>query len=152
MGGRAKAGEGGKVKGTSRFANVHRPRKTELRHDGNSVDELKKKRFLWGVLLAWAPWVPILVGLGHTLLGISRQKATGIGAVAGGLTEIFVVWGIGAILIGQVVAMILLFRAFSSEHWIRSSFSILSICLSALMLVLVGLFLWLSWFQAHHSF
>jgi hypothetical protein len=116
------------------------------------VDELKKKRFLWGVLLAWAPWVPILVGLGHTLLGISRQKATGIGAVAGGLTEIFVVWGIGAILIGQVVAMILLFRAFSSEHWIRSSFSILSICLSALMLVLVGLFLWLSWFQAHHSF
>jgi hypothetical protein len=116
------------------------------------VDELTKKRFLWGVVLAWAPWVPILVGLIHTLLGISRQKATGIGAVAGGLTEIFVVWGIGAILIGQVVAIILLFRAFTSGHWIRSFFSIVSICLSALMLVLIGLFLWLSWFQKHHSF
>ncbi|MGA9445612.1 MAG: hypothetical protein WBV26_04160 [Candidatus Sulfotelmatobacter sp.] len=116
------------------------------------MDELKKKRFLWGVVLAWAPWVPILVGLGHTLLGISTAKATGLVAVAGGLTEIFVVWDIGAILIGQVAAIILLFLAFSNGHWIRSLFSILSICLSALMLALVGLFLWLSWFQAHHRF
>jgi hypothetical protein len=116
------------------------------------VDELKRKRFLWGLVLAWAPWAPILVGLGHTLLGISRQKATGIGVVAGGLTEIFVVWGIGAIVIGQVVAMILLLRAFSSGHWIRSLFAVVSVLLSALMLILVGLFLWLSWFQAHHNF
>jgi hypothetical protein len=116
------------------------------------VDELKKKRFLWGVVLAWAPWLPIVVGLGHTILGISRQKATGIGAMAGGLNEIFIVWGIGAILIGQVIAIFLLFLAFSPGHWIRSLFSVLSICLSALMLILVGFFLWLSWFQAHHSF
>ncbi|MFZ0318248.1 MAG: hypothetical protein WAL56_03905 [Candidatus Sulfotelmatobacter sp.] len=112
-------------------------------------DELKKKRFLWGVVLAWVPWAPILVGLAHSLL---RQRATGIGAVAGGLTEIFVVWGVGAIVIGQVVAMILLLRAFSSGHWMRSFFVIVSGLLSALMLILVGLFLWLSWFQAHHSF
>jgi hypothetical protein len=115
-------------------------------------DELKKRRFLWGVVLAWAPWVPILIGLVHTLSSISRQKATGIGVVAGGLTEIFVVWGIGTVLIGQVIAIVLLSRAFSSGHWIRGLFSSVSICLSALMLVLVGLFLWLSWFQAHHSF
>jgi hypothetical protein len=112
-------------------------------------DELKKKRFWWGLVLAWAPWIPILVGLIHA---ISKQKATGIGGVAGGLTEIFVVWGIGAIVIGQVIAIILLFRAFSAGHWMRSLFSSVSICVSAMMLVLVGLFLWLSWFQAHHSF
>ena len=116
------------------------------------MDELKKKRVLWGVLLAWAPWIPILIGLGNTLIHISREKATGIGAVAGGLTEIFVVWGIGTILIGQVGAMVLLFRAFSPGHWMRGLFSVLSICLSALMLLLIGLFLWLSWFQKHHSF
>ncbi|MFZ0774824.1 MAG: hypothetical protein WCA49_16800 [Candidatus Sulfotelmatobacter sp.] len=116
------------------------------------MDELKKKRFLWGVVLAWTPWVPILVGLSHTLLGISKQKATGIGAVAGGVTELFVVWGISAILIGQVTAIVLLLRAFSRENWIRSLFSALSIGLSGLMLLLVGLFLWLSWFQKHHSF
>ena len=113
------------------------------------MDELKTKRFLWGVVLAWAPWLPILVGLSHTILG---QNATGIGAVAGGLNEIFIVWGIGAVLIGQVIAIILLCLTFAPGHWIRSLFSVLSICLSALMLILVGLFLWLSWFQAHHSF
>jgi hypothetical protein len=110
------------------------------------VDELNKRRFLWGVLLAWSPWIPILFGLGIALRGIARQKATGLGAVAGGLTELFVVWGIAAILIGQVVAIIFLFRAVSSGHWIRNFFSVLSIGLSALMLALVGLFLWLSRF------
>jgi hypothetical protein len=131
---------------------VFTPRETELKHDGSWVDELKKKWFFWGVVLAWAPWLPILVGLGHALLSISSQKATGIGVVAGGLNEIFVVWGIGAIVIGQVIAIALLFRAFAPGHWLRSLFSMLCICLSAMMLVLVGLFLWLSWFQAHHSF
>jgi hypothetical protein len=116
------------------------------------VDELKKKRFLWGVALAWVPWIPIAIGLGDALIGISRQKAIGIGAVAGGLTELFVVWGVGAILIAQVTALVFLSRAFSPGHWARSLFSVISICLSGLMLLLVGLFLWLSWFQKHHSF
>jgi hypothetical protein len=116
------------------------------------VDELKKRRFFWGVMLAWAPWIPILIGLGNALIGISRQKETGIGVVAGGLTELFVVWGIGAILIGQVSAIILLFRAFSPGHWMRGLFSVLSICVSGMMLLLVGLFFWLSWFETHHRF
>jgi hypothetical protein len=116
------------------------------------VDNVKTKRFLWGVALAWVPWIPIGIGLGNALASLSRQKATGIGVVAGGLTELFVVWGIGAVLIGQVVAIILLCRAFSPGHRMRGLFSVLSICLSGLMLLLVGLFLWLSWFQKHHSF
>ncbi|MGD0567465.1 MAG: hypothetical protein ABSA78_03590 [Candidatus Sulfotelmatobacter sp.] len=116
------------------------------------MDDVKKKRFLWGVALAWVPWIPIGIGLANALIGISRQKATGIGAVAGGLTELFVVWGVCAILIGQVTGIVLLFRAFAPGHWMRSLFSILSICLSGLMLLLVGLFMWLSWFQKHHSF
>jgi hypothetical protein len=116
------------------------------------ADEVRKRRFLWGLLLVWVPWIPIAIGLGNTLISIPRQRATGIGVVAGGLTELFVTWGIGSILIAQVAAMILMFRAFSPGHWIRSLFSVLSICLSVLMLVLVGLFLWLSWFQKHQSF
>jgi hypothetical protein len=27
------------------------------------VDDLKRRRFLWGVVLAWAPWIPILAGI-----------------------------------------------------------------------------------------
>jgi hypothetical protein len=116
------------------------------------VDELNKRRFLWGVALAWVPWIPIGIGLGNTLISISSQKAIGIGAVAGGLNELFAVWGIGAIFIGQVTGIALLFRAFSPGHWMRNLFSVLSIGLSGLMLLLVGLFLWLNWFQKHHNF
>jgi len=76
------------------------------------LDELKKRRFLWGVALASAPWIPALIGIGYAFRGITEQKATGLGAVVGGLSESFVLAGMGAILIGEVVAIILLCRAF----------------------------------------
>jgi hypothetical protein len=115
------------------------------------VDELKKKWFLWGAALVWTPWIPTIIGLGYALIGVWGQKATGIGVVAGGLAELFVLWGIIAIVIGQTAAIVLLFRAFSPGHWLRSWFSVLSICLSGLMLLLVGFFLWFSWFRSHHT-
>jgi hypothetical protein len=60
-----------------------------------STDEVRKKRFLWAVLLVWTPWIPIAIGLGNTLFSIPRQKATGIGIVAGGLTELIGIPGSG---------------------------------------------------------
>jgi hypothetical protein len=63
------------------------------------VDDLKKRRFLWGVVLVWAPWIPIGLGVGGALVIVSGQKATGIGVAAYSLTELFVVCGVGAILI-----------------------------------------------------
>jgi len=36
-----------------------------------NVDDLKKRRFLWGVALAWTPWVTTLIGLGYA----SDQKS-----------------------------------------------------------------------------
>lgn len=143
MGGGPEAGEGGEIDATRIGTGLDA---MEI------IDGVRKKRLLWGALLVWTPWIPILIGLANILRGISRQRATGLDAVAGGLAELFVVWGIGAVLIGQVTAIILLSRAFSSGHWIRNLFSVFSICLGGLMLLLVGLFLWLSWFQAHHTF
>jgi hypothetical protein len=110
------------------------------------VDELKKRRFLWGVVLAWTPWIPTLIGIGYAFRGISEQKATGLGAVAGGLSEIFALYGIGAILVTQTAAIVLLIRAFSAGHWGRSLFAVLSICLSGLTLFIVGFSFWFSWF------
>jgi hypothetical protein len=107
------------------------------------VDELKKRRFLWGVALAWVPWIPILMGVGHAFKGISEQKATGLGAIVAELTEVFVVCGVGAFLLS---------RAFLSGHWVRSLFSVLSLCLSGVMLLLVGLFSWLTWFSPSGNF
>jgi hypothetical protein len=116
------------------------------------VDEVKQKRFLWGVALAWAPWVPTMIGLASTFRGISNTKATGLGAVAGGFTETYVLVGLAATLICEVSAMALLFRAFSRGHGVRSAFSVLSICMSGLMILVFCLSLWLFWFESHHTF
>ncbi len=114
------------------------------------MDPVKKKRFLWGILLAWAPWLPTIIGLGYAFRGISAEKATGLAAVAGGLTETFLLFGLLVTLVFEVVAIILLVRAFDSGHWLRSSFSAFSLFSSGLMLFLFGLFLWLSWTRIHH--
>jgi hypothetical protein len=115
-------------------------------------DELKKRRFLWGVALAWAPSVPIMIGLGNVFMGIAGSKATGVAAVAGGFAEMYVLVGLAATLACEVSAMVLLFRAFSNGHGVRSVFSVLSICMSGLMLLLFCLSLWLFWFARHHTF
>lgn len=115
-------------------------------------DERKQKRFLWGVALAWAPWIPMMISLGYLFRGVSNSKATGLAAVAGGFAEMYVLVGLAATLICEVSAMALLFRAFSQGHGIRSAFSVLSICMSGLMILLFCLSLWLFWFASHHAF
>jgi hypothetical protein len=115
-------------------------------------DELKQKRFLWGAALAWAPWVPMMIGLSYLFRGMWNSKATGLAVVAGGFAEGYVLMGLAATLICEVGAMALLFRAFSRGHAVRSIFSVLSICMSGLMIVLFGLSLWLFWFERHHAF
>lgn len=59
--------------------------------------------------------------------------------------------GMAVTLICEVTAMSLLFRAFSRGHGVRSVFSVLSICMSGLMILLFGLSLWLFWFQRRHA-
>jgi|SRR5580704_12010551 hypothetical protein len=112
-------------------------------------DQIGRRRFRWGTALAWGPWVPTLIGLGYAFRGVGNSKATGLAAVAAGLAEIFVIWGVGAMFIGQVLAIVLLVRTFSSQRWMRTIFSLLSIAMSTLMLVLVGLFLWAAWYESH---
>ena len=114
------------------------------------MDDPNRKRFLWGASLAWAPWVPTLIGLGYAFRGISNSKATGLAAVAGGLAESFVIWGIVAMVISQVAAIVVLSRSFSRERLVDAVFSVVSIGLSVLMLALTCLLLWFVWFQARH--
>ncbi len=116
------------------------------------MDDLKQKRFLWGVALAWAPWVPTMIGFANAFRGISNTKATGLAAVAGGIAEMYALLGLAATLICEVSAMVLLFRAFSRGHGVRSAFSVFSICMSGLMILVFCLSLWLFWFESHHTF
>ena len=107
-------------------------------------DVIKRKRFLWGVLLAWIPFLflqfPTIVAF---FTELSNRKATGLGAVAGGLSESLVTFGLAVTLTSEVVAVVLLLRAFSRGHPLRTFFSALSICCSGLVLFGFGLFLWL---------
>jgi len=109
------------------------------------MDDGKKKRFFWGLLLVWTPWLPTLIGLANAFRGISTEKATGLGAVAGGFTELFVTVGLISTVVYQVVAIVLFGRAFEKGHWFRNLFSAVSIAFSALLLLLTCGFVWLSW-------
>ena len=93
-----------------------------------------------------------MIALGYVLWGIAGSRATGIAAVAGGFAEGYALMGMAATLICEVSAMVLLLRAFSRGHGVRSAFSALSICVSGLMILLFCLSLWLIWFARHHAF
>lgn len=110
-----------------------------------------KSRFLIGVLLAWVPWVPVVIGLRELFRGMSNTKATGVGVLAASLGEGFALWGIVAMIIAQVAAIVWLGKSFSSESWLRNLLSVISIVLSGLMLVLVCLFVASIWFLSHHQ-
>ena len=102
---------------------------------------LNKKYFVWGLLLAWIPWVPTMIGVVYLFIGINNSKATGLAFVFGGVVELLVWWGIGTMLISQIAAIIWLFRSFSSAHILRSVIAAASIMASGLMLFLVCAFL-----------
>ncbi len=117
------------------------------------TDDIKRKRFLWGVCLAWTPFlfliIPTAIGIFSALRGISREKATGLAAVGGGLVEFFSTFGLAATLAFEVAAIILLLRTFSGGRPVRALFSVISVCCSGFMLTILGLFLWLFVFRSH---
>lgn len=109
-----------------------------------SRSTVTRGRFLWGAILAWVPILIIVVpGLMEIFRGITNQKATGLGAVAGGLSEAFVTFGIVAFVTAQVTAIVLLVRSVGMGGTVQNFFAIFSIGLSVVTLVATGLLLWL---------
>lgn len=115
-------------------------------------DQLKQRRFLWGAALALGAIDPNHDRARLRLSAHRGVEGDGDRVVAGGFAEGYVLMGMAATLICEVGAMVLLFRAFSRGHGVRSTFSVLSICMSSLTLLLFCLALWLFWFQSHHTF
>jgi hypothetical protein len=111
----------------------------------------KRKWFVWGMVLAWIPSTPLLIGVVHSFRGISEQKATGLGAVAAGLAEIYVPLGLTLTFIFWVGAIVVLARSFSGGHGMRALFSVLSMCWSALMLVIFCSLVWLFFIDLPHG-
>jgi hypothetical protein len=120
--------------------------------DDSSSDERKAKYFLWGAVLTWTLSVPLVIGIFHAFRGISEQKATGLGAVAGGVAEAYAIFGLFLAFVLPVGAIVLLVKSFSLGHRMRALFSLLYICWSALALAFAGLFVWLSFiYLPRHS-
>jgi len=108
------------------------------------LDELKKKRFLWDVALAWTPAVPAVIGLSNALRGMSKSKGQP------GLPRWLAVWLRCSRCVGSAPSSSAKELRFSycsghsrQEIGCKTCFPILSICLSVLMLLFVGSFLWL---------
>src|SRR3954447_20327829 len=101
-------------------------------------ENFQETRFIKGALLAWIPcllfFVPVIV---FAFRDISASKATGLGAVAGGLAEGLVIFGFTAMVVSEATAIVLLARSFSKENAVRNFLSVASICCCALMLAMM---------------
>jgi hypothetical protein len=106
-------------------------------------NDSKRKRFIWGMILAWIPCLPFIIGVLSSFRGISEQKATGLGAVTAGLSEVYLTFGLILTFISLVAAIVLLSRSFSGGNGMRTLFSVLSMCWSVFMLFVFGSSVWL---------
>ncbi len=115
-----------------------------------ATDQAARKAYVWGLILAWAPAIPFIIGMRTIFGGLSERKATGIGAVAGGFVEAYFLFGLAATFAFQVGAVFLLIRTPSNGKPFHSFLSFGSMAWSILMLILLGLFLWLYFAFPHH--
>jgi len=119
--------------------------------DNRSSDDRKRKFFLWGTVLTWTLSIPLIIGVVNAFKGISEEKATGLGAVAGGFAEAYVTLGVIFGFVLPVGAIVLLVKSFGRGHRMRAIFSLLYIGWSVLTLVLGGLFVWVSLIYLPHT-
>lgn len=107
------------------------------------ADPQGRARFIKGTLLAWVPLLFLLIPVFLTAFrGISSQKATGLGAVAGAFTEGFLVFGFAVAVGSEIAAIALLSRTLSRSYVLRTTSALVSICASLVMLAMLGALLW----------
>src|SRR5438445_13740916 len=111
----------------------------------SNAETMSAKRLRLGLLLAWTPLmffiVPTAIGIIGAIAQMSTQNATGLGAVAGGFTEVVATFGLVVIVASEVAAIVMLLRTLSRSHPVRTTVAVISICCSGLLLLALGLFL-----------
>jgi hypothetical protein len=89
--------------------------------------ERKRKWFVWGTVVTCTLSIPLIIGMSNAFRGISTEKATGLAAVAGGLAEAYVTFGVVLAFALPITAIFRVLpvslRRFSPSHSI-CSFSI----------------------------
>jgi hypothetical protein len=99
--------------------------------------------FLWGMGLAAIPSVPLLIAFRAILVEVSNQKQTGLGAVAGGASEAFMMLGMLVSLALPLAAIFALFRSLSRSNMGRSVIASVAIGWSLLLLLYYGGTVWM---------
>lgn len=110
-------------------------------NDGFGYDR-RRAWFFWGMVLVGTSSIPFLVIFFNVFRGMAREKASGLAAVAGGLTEAYVTFGFILSLVLPVAAIVLLARSLSGASRMRKVFSSLLIFWSSFILLLWGLGGW----------
>jgi len=113
--------------------------------------EKETPRLLWGLLLAWVPLLFFVLPVFTVFRGVSEQKATGVGAIAGGFSEALVSFGFVTMVVFELAAIVFLARALSRSHPARTLLSLLSIGCSGLMIAVLTLFLVLFFVRLPHG-
>jgi hypothetical protein len=110
-------------------------------NEGSSHDR-PRKWFLWGALLASVSSIPFFIVFFNFLRTLSLDKATGLAAVAGGLTEVYVTFGLIMTFVLPLAAIVLLSRSFSKGNLTHKVLSLLFILWSGFILLLYGVGGW----------
>jgi hypothetical protein len=107
---------------------------------------LKRNRFMQGMLLAWAPLAFFFFGLINAFRGIGQSKATGLGAVAGGFAQYYLIFGMVSAVAFQLIAIVLLSRSLSHEKRARKALALLTIlfCGASLLVSIAGIYMTLN--------
>ena len=112
----------------------------------DNLEITQRKRFRYGLLLAWIPLmffiVPTAIGIIRAIAQASSEKATGFAVVAGGVGEVAATFGLVVIVASEVIGIVMLVRTSSRNHPIRAVVAIVSVVCSSLLLLVLGLFLW----------
>lgn len=95
----------------------------------------KSRNFRRGLLVVFPTLIPFVFGAVNALRSISATKATGMGAVAGGISEIGVTFGLLALIIFAAGGILFFVRGFVPGKRIRAVLSVLGIAWCGFVLV-----------------
>lgn len=100
----------------------------------------KTSQFLWGAALVAILSMPILLAFFRQF---SMPKQNGLGAVAGGLSEIYMTIGMASTILLPALAIILLLGSLSKVRLGRSLFAAALVFWSTLVLAYYGVAVWM---------
>lgn len=101
------------------------------------VIDPKRNRFLWGLAVGWFTLVPLVYGCANAFKGVTEQKATGIGVIAGGIVEVCAIVGAFVLLVSPMIAIYLLVTSWSRGQAARNILALITMAWSGFTLFII---------------